>query len=103
MSQADSNEIRSLIIRAVGPDIETAGFDPHNLPSDFDLKASGTLDSLALIGLLAEVAHQYGVTDDFESIDPADLTMLKPLCNYISRYANGASSIESTTAAPNTI
>ena len=56
----------------------------YKLSDDFDLLLSGVIDSLGLLELVTAVNQHYGREIDFEALDPEQMTVIGPLCRYIS-------------------
>jgi acyl carrier protein len=57
---------------------------------DFDLYLSGSIDSLALLGLVAAIQEAFGDHIDFDDMDPEDMTIVGPLCRFVAERANAA-------------
>jgi acyl carrier protein len=65
---------------------------PDGLPDDHDLLLSGVIDSLGLLQLMTALAEQFGPEMDFEALDPEQMTIVGPLCQFVVEHAT----IEST-------
>ena len=55
-----------------------------NLPDDYDLLLSGLLDSLAFVEMLTAAGEHFDWQVDFEALDPDKLTIVGPLCVFVS-------------------
>jgi acyl carrier protein len=60
-----------------------------NLPDDYDLLLSGLLDSLAFVEMIAATGEYFDGQVDFEGIDPEKLTIIGPLCAFVSEQLSG--------------
>ena len=58
---------------------------PVDLPDDCDLLLSGIIDSVGLLELISAVQKYCDREIDFEGLDPESMTILGPLCRYISK------------------
>jgi acyl carrier protein len=58
---------------------------PVDLPDDCDLLLSGIIDSVGLLELISAVQKYCDREIDFEGLDPESMTVLGPLCRYISK------------------
>ena len=58
---------------------------PVDLPDDCDLLLSGIIDSVGLLELITAVQKYCDREIDFEGLDPESMTVLGPLCRYISQ------------------
>jgi acyl carrier protein len=58
---------------------------PVDLPDDCDLLLSGIIDSVGLLELISAVQKYCDREIDFEELDPESMTVLGPLCRYISK------------------
>jgi acyl carrier protein len=57
---------------------------PVDLPDDCDLLLSGIIDSVGLLELISAVQKYCDREIDFEELEPESMTVLGPLCRYIS-------------------
>jgi acyl carrier protein len=55
-----------------------------DLTDDCDLLLSGLIDSLGLIELITAIQENYGEDIDFELLDPDQMTIVGPLCKFVS-------------------
>jgi acyl carrier protein len=67
----------------------------RELPSDFsencDLFLSGLLDSLGVVELTTALCTHHDHEIDFEELDPRDMTVVGPLCRFVSEQLVKAS------------
>jgi hypothetical protein len=61
----------------------------NNLPDDYDLLLSGLLDSLAFVEMIAAAGEHFHGDVDFAGIDPEKLTIIGPLCAFVSEQLRG--------------
>jgi acyl carrier protein len=57
---------------------------PAELADDCDLLLSGMIDSLGLLDLMTAIQQHCNQEIDFEALDPEQLTVVGPLCRYVS-------------------
>ena len=88
MTSVDPDDVRRFVVDHLGEQLRLQGRSlPQELPDDYDLLLSGTIDSLDLLELLSAVSEQFGDDIDFEALDPDELTVLGPLCRYVAAAA----------------
>jgi acyl carrier protein len=56
-----------------------------NLTEECDLLLSGMIDSIGLLELMAAIQDFYGRDIDFDAIDPEEMTIVGPLCEFVSQ------------------
>jgi acyl carrier protein len=90
MSHASSEEIRTFLQQYIGERSLAGGKEtPSELADDCDLLLSGMIDSLGLLDLMTAIQQHCQREIDFEALDPEQLTVVGPLCRYVSeRLAN---------------
>jgi acyl carrier protein len=57
---------------------------PGELADDCDLLLSGMIDSLGLLDLMGAIQQHCQREIDFEALDAEQLTVVGPLCRYVS-------------------
>ena len=55
-----------------------------DLPDDYDVLQSGMLDSLAFVEMMMAAGEHFVGEIDFESLDPEKMTIVGPLCLFVS-------------------
>jgi len=55
-----------------------------DLPDDYDVLLSGVLDSLAFVEMMMAAGEHFVGEIDFESLDPDKMTVVGPLCMFVS-------------------
>lgn len=83
-------EIRALILTVAEPVIADRGSTIEGADDDLDLRASGMIDSLGFIELVAAIEDELGIELDFEDLDPDQITVLGPLTRYVRAQALAA-------------
>jgi len=62
----------------------------EDLPEDCDLLLSGIVhDSIGFLDLLLAVQEYAGREIDFEVLDPEKMSVVGPLCRFVSEQTNG--------------
>ena len=83
--EASSEQIRTFLQQYILEKSAAAGRDmPVELPDDCDLLLSGMIDSLGLLDLMTALQRHCQTEIDFEALDPEQLTVVGPLCRYVS-------------------
>ena len=62
----------------------------ESLTEDCDLLLSGMIDSIGLLDLVGAIQEFVGKEIDFEALDPEQMTIVGPLCKFISEQAGEA-------------
>jgi len=60
----------------------------EDLPEDCDLLLSGMIDSMGLLDLVASIQEFTGREIDFELLEPEEMTVVGPLCRFVSEQVN---------------
>lgn len=60
----------------------------EDLPDDCDLLLSGMIDSIGLLDLVAAIQEFAGREIDFEILDPEEMTIVGPLCRFVSEQVS---------------
>jgi acyl carrier protein len=85
MSNANSEQIRIFLQQYLVEKSLAGGKDtPGDLADDCDLLLSGMIDSLGLLDLMTAIQEHCQRDIDFEALDPEQLTVVGPLCRYVS-------------------
>ena len=85
MRQASSEQIRTFLQQYVEERSLAGGRErPGELADDCDLLLSGMIDSLGLLDLMSAIQQHCEREIDFEALDPEQLTVVGPLCRYVS-------------------
>jgi acyl carrier protein len=84
-----ATEIRVALLEALVEPLAAIGMGPQDVPDDLDLLQNGVVDSLGLVGLLAEVEDRFGVELDYDDMPIEDLARVGPLSRHIERQAAG--------------
>jgi acyl carrier protein len=80
-------DVRSFVLERLGPELREAGVDVATLGDETDLLATGVIDSLGVVELIAVVSDRYGIEDDWEDYDPDELVVIGPFCRYVAKRA----------------
>jgi len=57
---------------------------PEEFGDDCDLLLTGVIDSLGLLDLITAFQEHYGCEIDFDALDPEQMTIVGPLCDFVS-------------------
>ena len=84
MTAGIDDPMRALVLSCLEDPISSLGLSPDALPDDFDMLAEGVIDSLGFIKLITEIETRLGFAIGFDDLDPDQLTVLGPLCRYLT-------------------
>jgi len=85
MIEASSEQIRTFLQQYILEKSVAGGKEkPGELADDCDLLLSGMIDSLGLLDLMSAIQQHCQKEIDFEALDPEQLTVVGPLCRYVS-------------------
>jgi acyl carrier protein len=73
--------LQSYISKKQGPDSKPSS---AALQDDCDMLLSGLIDSMGLLELMSAIQNHCRREIDFEGLDPEQLTVVGPLCRYVS-------------------
>jgi acyl carrier protein len=89
MSTLTSTDVRMFLKDYMGRKLEANGRAPcEDLPEDYDLLLSGTIDSIGLLELYAAIQKFARREIDFEILDPEEMTIVGPLCRFVSEQVS---------------
>lgn len=82
------SDVREFLMRFLAAEVELDGRElPADLPDDFDLLLSGLLDSLGLVELTVVLSEYAGIELDFDLLEPEEMTIVGPLCEFVAAEA----------------
>jgi acyl carrier protein len=85
MSAVSPSDVRIFLTGFIQQRLASQGQDPlDELADDCDLLLSGVIDSLGLLELVTAVNEHYGREIDFEDLDPEQMTIVGPLCDFVA-------------------
>ena len=85
MSELYDCEIRGFILGFMGERLALKGYSTKDMTDDFDMLIRGVIDSLDFLELTVTLQEIFEVEIDFDEIDPEELSIVGPLCQYITR------------------
>jgi|GraSoi2013_115cm_1033766.scaffolds.fasta_scaffold310804_2 acyl carrier protein len=88
MSLVSADVVRDLVLAHLKEPLTALGYEPAEVPDDFDLLTQGVVDSLGIVQMIAAIDEHFGIEIDFEHLDPEQLTIIGPLCRYIEGWLN---------------
>jgi acyl carrier protein len=83
MIEVTAADVRAFALERVSDQLLAMGLTPADVPDDFDLLDTGTIDSLGFLELVGALADRFGVDVDFEEMDPEDIGLVGPLCRLV--------------------
>ncbi len=89
MSAVTKEQVRAFLTDHVRHQLEAQGRQTTDdlLPDNFDLFLSGLIDSLGLLELAGALSDYSGVELEFEELDPEQMTIVGPLCDFVVEQA----------------
>ena len=85
MNEYNPKELRDFLNIYLSEKLEAQG---RNFPEGFgdtcDLLLSGVIDSLGLMELMTALQEHCGREIDFDALDPEQMTIVGPLCDFVS-------------------
>jgi len=85
MNSPTLDNVRIFVVDFLNRKLKDRGRGPLNdLPDDYDLLLSGTLDSLAFVEMMMAAGEHFDGEIDFEDLDPEKMTVVGPLCTFVS-------------------
>jgi acyl carrier protein len=85
MMLTSPEDVRSLVLEKLQPSLEAKGLSPEDIPDNYDLLTEGLIDSMGILQLISEVEKRFGISVDFEDLDPENLTIIGPFCRHIAK------------------
>lgn len=83
MNDLTPTAVRTFVLERLTDQLTAIGLTAADVPENFDLLTTGTIDSLGLLELVGALEERFGVTTDFSEMDPDDIGVLGPLCVYV--------------------
>ena len=91
MSQIQPEDVRAFLFAYFADRLRLEGMDsPDDLSDEYDLLDSGVIDSLGLLELTLALTEFCGRELDFEALAPEEITLVGPLCRFVSEQASAA-------------
>jgi acyl carrier protein len=87
MTPLTADDVKRFLLDHFAPTIAANGLDATQLGDDFDLFEAGVVDSLGVIEMISAVEKRFNITIDFETMDPAELTVLGPFSRFVAENA----------------
>ena len=85
MSTATRDDVRAFLMTQLEELLRLDGRElPAGITDDYDLLLSGLLDSLDLLELTVALGDYAGREIDFEALDPEEMTVVGPLCDFVA-------------------
>jgi acyl carrier protein len=85
MNSATPDNVRIFVADFLNRKLKDRGQGPlSDLPDDYDVLLSGALDSLAFVEMMMAAGEHFVGEIDFENLDPEKMTVVGPLCLFVS-------------------
>lgn len=85
MSEVSRQDVRTFLLTTLDEQLRMDGRElPADITDDYDLLLSGLLDSLDLLELTVALGDFAGREIDFEALDPEQMTVVGPLCDFVA-------------------
>ncbi len=89
MSELSDNEVRSFLLGFFEEQLALRGYAEEEISDDFDLLTMGVIDSLGFLEMTVALQEEFDVELDFDEIDPEEMSIVGPLCQYITSKKKG--------------
>ena len=89
MKSVTANDVKSFLGERFTTQLQARGVAPSELPDDLDLLEEGIIDSMGIIELVVALDDRFGISVDFEDLDPEQLTVVGPFCRYVAEMSQG--------------
>jgi acyl carrier protein len=91
MSAISPAEVRLFLKDYINRKLEETGRPSYeDLADDCDLLLSGMIDSMGLLELMGELQEFSDSHIDFDIVDPEEMTIVGPLCRFVSQQTEVA-------------
>jgi acyl carrier protein len=87
MAEIRTENVRAFLVGLYVDQIRGKGFEPNDLPDDFDFLVKGVIDSLGVLQMVGELEKNFQIELDMSNLDPEQLTVLGPLSHYVAEAA----------------
>jgi acyl carrier protein len=94
VNSVSAEAARELILRDLAEQLEVFGLVSDQVPDDFDLIATGVIDSFGLLQLIASLEEAFGVEIELELLDADLITVIGPLCRHIAATCTPTACLE---------
>jgi acyl carrier protein len=85
VNSATPENVRIFVAGFLNRKLKDRGQGPlSDIPDDYDVLLSGALDSLAFVEMMMAASEHFVGEIDFESLDPEKMTVVGPLCVFVS-------------------
>jgi len=85
MRAVEPEEVRNFIEQFVMKKMNAEGRElPTTLSDDCDLLLTGVVDSFGILELVTALSDFCGQDIDFDQLDPDQMTIVEPLCRFVS-------------------
>ena len=92
MNSATPDNVRVFVADFLNRKLKDRGQGPlSNLPDDYDVLLSGAMDSLAFVEMMMAAGEHFVGEIDFDSLDPEKMTVVGPLCIFVSEQLRNRS------------
>ena len=83
MSHITPERVRQFLLTKYARPISELGFDPTEIPDDFDLLLSGVIDSFEILEMVSSIEDEFHTQLDMATLDAEQITIIGPLSRYI--------------------
>ena len=79
--------VKRFLVEKFSRELEALGHNLAAVPDDFDFLLSGAIDSFGVIEMISAIETEFNVELDLGALDAEQLTILKPLSDYVAVHA----------------
>lgn len=86
MTEPNPTDVKRFLVATLAELLAAQGraVNPDEITADRDLFLSGLIDSLGFLELASALSDYCGFELDFESLDPEEMTVVGPLCDFVA-------------------
>jgi acyl carrier protein len=88
MNSITPAQVRDFLMRHFENRFRAKGINPQGIGEDFNLVAAGIVDSFGVIEMIAAIEREFRMEIDLENLNPDDIPILGPFCQYVAQSQN---------------
>jgi acyl carrier protein len=87
MTDITPERVRQFLLTRYAQSIREMGFDPAEVPDNFDFLLDGVIDSFGILEMVISIEDEFRIQLDMASLDAEQITILGPLSQYVANNA----------------
>ena len=90
MKDINPAKVRSFLLTKYAEALDLSGFKSDEVPDSFDFLLSGIIDSFGILEMISSIEDEFRVQLDMAGLDAEQITVLGPLCHYVTKNSTAA-------------